>query len=432
MKKSIIAALVMTAGLAAHAEGYQINTLSAKQLGMGHAGTAMSLGAESMIFNPGSLGFSAKTLDLTASVTGIAATAKAITGAGTFKTSNGLSTPLAVNAAFRIYDNLQAGVSFFTPYGSGINWTNDWPGAILSQQVSLKTYTLQPTLSWRITPRLAIGAGLMITRGTVDLDKALVSGSSFDLVAGTSLGHAAAASVNLRGTSDVAFGLNAGIRYEIDRRWSAGASFRSRMGMKVTAGVASVSYANAIAEQVLESRLGLINSANFSASMPCPWVLNLGVAYKPAEGLTIAADAQLTGWKTYRQLDITFPAGLEAFNQHITKDYRNAWCFRMGAQYALTGRLDLRAGLMIDTSPVNSSYYNPETPGMTKIEPTIGLSFRPMERLSVDLAFMYIAGLGVNDVTCPYDDLLLQRRMAFDASYRVHAFAPALGVSYSF
>ena len=38
--------------LALWAEGYQINTLSAKQEGMGHVGVAMKLGSESMIFNP--------------------------------------------------------------------------------------------------------------------------------------------------------------------------------------------------------------------------------------------------------------------------------------------------------------------------------------------------------------------------------------------
>ncbi|MDE7459746.1 MAG: outer membrane protein transport protein, partial [Paramuribaculum sp.] len=45
------------------AEGYQVNTLSAKQLGMGHVGVAMKLGAESMLFNPAGLAFSDKTLD---------------------------------------------------------------------------------------------------------------------------------------------------------------------------------------------------------------------------------------------------------------------------------------------------------------------------------------------------------------------------------
>ena len=68
--------------------------------------------------------------------------------------------------------------------------------------------------------------------------------------------------------------------------------------------------------------------------------------------------------------------------------------FKAGAQYALTHRFDIRAGLMVDTDPVDINHYNPETPGMTKIEPTVGFSFRPIEHLSIDLAFMYIAGLG--------------------------------------
>ncbi|MDE7151485.1 MAG: aromatic hydrocarbon degradation protein, partial [Candidatus Amulumruptor sp.] len=86
----------------------------------------------------------------------------------------------------------------------------------------------------------------------------------------------------------------------------------------------------------------------------------------------------------------------------------------------------------VDTTPVNDNHYNPETPGMTKIEPAGGLSFRPIERLSIDLSMLYVAGLGANGVKCSYDDLLLQKQMEFKADYRVHAFAPAIGVAYSF
>ena len=64
-KFSLVAVAILTS-LASWAEGYQINTLSAKQLGMGHTGTALKLGAESMIFNPAGLGFSEKTLDISA------------------------------------------------------------------------------------------------------------------------------------------------------------------------------------------------------------------------------------------------------------------------------------------------------------------------------------------------------------------------------
>ena len=63
--RHIILAMTLLAGICqAKAEGYQVNTLSARQLGMAHTGVAQKLGAESMIFNPAGLGFSSKTLDL--------------------------------------------------------------------------------------------------------------------------------------------------------------------------------------------------------------------------------------------------------------------------------------------------------------------------------------------------------------------------------
>lgn len=437
MKRFLIGAMTALSAMSMMAEGYQINTLSAKQLGMGHTGTALKLGSESMIFNPAALGFSNRTLDISGSVTGIKAIATADYNGGKYQTKNGISTPMAINASFRIYDNFQAGISFYTPYGSAIDWTKDWPGAELNQKVNLKVFTVQPTFAWRITPKLSVGAGLMISWGNVNLDKALVSGRSFDALMGalgvpSNLGESAAASVNLKGTSDVALGANVGIMYDINRKWTVGADFRTRMQMKVPAGVAQVDYATETARKVLEQKVGLINEANFSAAMPCPYVLNVGASFRPDDRLTLAADVQLTGWKTYRTLNIEFPENIKDFSQHITKDYRNAMAYKIGAQYALTERFDLRAGLMIDTTPVNKNYYNPETPGMTKIEPTVGFSFRPIERLSIDFSFMYIAGTGEDDAKCTYMDLLTRQPVTFEADYHVHAFAPAIGINYAF
>ena len=83
MNKLIIPALAiaLTAG-AAHAEGYQVNSLSAKQLGMGHTGVALKLGSESMFFNPAGMAFMDKTLDISGSFTGIMPTATATTPDG--------------------------------------------------------------------------------------------------------------------------------------------------------------------------------------------------------------------------------------------------------------------------------------------------------------------------------------------------------------
>lgn len=453
----LLAAGCLLGVLTAAAEGYQVNTLSARQLGMGHTGVALKLGAESMIFNPAGLGFSSKALDLTGTFTAVASQVSADVSGATYRTHNSISTPMAFNAAFRVYDNLQVGVSFYTPYGSSINWTRDWPGSVLSQKVNLKIYDLQPTVAWRITPKLSIGAGLMLSWGSVDLSKGLVSSSTMDralgMMAATGISQqmgidpeyrfddVSPASVNLKGKSDLSVGFNVGAMYDVTSRLSVGASFRSKMQMKVRSGDATVSYANEIARAVLEKDLGIINAANFKASMPSPYVLTLGASYRPVDKLTLAFDAQLTGWKTYKELHIDFLSDkLSAYDQKLPKRYCNAWAFRLGGEYALTPRLDLRAGMMVDLTPVNKEHFNPETPGMTRLGPSAGLTFRPLPRLGIDVSFMYVAGLGRKDASCTYPDLLaasmpvlgLPAEQTFRADYHVHAFTPSIGIGYAF
>ncbi len=439
MKISKIAAatLLSLSTLAASAEGYQINTLSARQNGMGHTGTAMKLGAESMIFNPAGLGFLDKTLEFQGSVTGIFAHATAKVNGVEYKTANDPSTPMAFNLGMSVYDNFKVGVSFYTPYGSGINCGDNWPGAVLNQRVALKAFTFQPTLAWRIIPGLSVGAGAMVTFGNVNLDKGLVSETSMNTVLGA-MGNDyrfsdTPASINLQGKAAVTVGVNAGVMWDIDPRWTVGVSFRSKMNLKVKCGDASVRFANEMARQILESQLGILDKANFKASMPAAAVLNAGVAYKPIDKLVLAFDAQWTGWSAYKSLDIEFLSEtLTPYNQYIAKNYSNSWTFHLGAQYDLTNRFQLRAGMMVDTTPVSKTHYNPETPGMTKIEPSVGFSFSPVKYFSIDASLLYVAGLGVDGASCTYSDLLLKRDMTFTADYKVHAWNPSIGFRVSF
>ena len=454
MNKSLILAMATLCSLTAAAEGYQVNTFSARQEGMGHEGVAMKLGAESNIFNPAGVVMSDKTMDFSAGMSAIMATCTSTYDGNEYTTDNNVSTPFNISAAFSIYDNLSAGISLYTPYGSSINWGKNWPGAVLNQSVDLKVFTVQPTVSWRIIPGLSVGAGLMISWGNVDLNKGLVTAGSLNalqtlMVAGGQLPGVlhefvtTPASVSLSGKSEIALGYNVGVMYDILPNLTFGASYRSKMEMKVKKGDASVEYGNEVATALLGATLDELSTTNFSSAMPCPYVLTFGLAYRPISKLLVSFDAQLNGWKTYKTLDIEFE-GLPDFAQHLTKNYKNAWTYHLGAEYALTNRFDIRAGLMIDTSPCNKNYYNPETPGTTKIEPSVGLSFRPVKNLSIDASFMYIHGVPVKNAIGNYEDFLAKKFPAmeplfgispegsFTADYRLHAVIPAIGISYSF
>jgi len=450
MKKLFLSLIAVVVPFMTFAEGYQVNTLSAKQGGMGHTGVALKLGAESMFFNPAGMGYLDRTLDFSASLNGVMPTAKANIDGKWYETDNKVSTPIMVSAAFSVYDNFKAGITLYTPYGSNINWGDNWPGAVLNQEVSLATFTIQPTLAWRVTQKLSVGAGLMISWGNVDLYKGLVVPQTMDMMLNAlgnqyRFGNTTPASVNLSGTANLALGVNVGAMYDINEQWTVGVNFRSKMSMKVKKGDARILYANDVAENVLGQQLNVLNTANFSAEMPMPSVLTFGVGYKPISSLLLAFDAQMTGWETYKELNIDFlDDKLAGYNQSLTKKYRNAWAFRLGAQYALTKRMDLRAGFIVDFTPVKDNHYNPETPGMTKLEPSVGFSFRPIDNLSIDFSMMYVAGLGKDGAKCTYDDLLaktinavtpganLPLERTFKADYRLNAYVPSIGLSYSF
>lgn len=472
MKKFILSVVAVATSFTLFAEGYQVNTLSAKQEGMAHTGVALKLGAESMIFNPAGMAFMDKTLDLSASISGVISEVTAIHEGVKYETNSDVSTPFQISGAFSIYDKFKAGVTINTPYGSGIDWTDNWPGAVLNQSVKIQVFNIQPTFAYKILPNLSVGAGLMVAWGNVDLNKGLVNPQTLNAVMSTQPGfvpemafheNASPASVNLKGTAEVVLGFNVGAMWDINDKITVGASYRSKMDMKVKAGDATLTYANAVAEQALSSLTNL-DKANFSAQLPAVSVLSFGVSYKPIERLTLAFDAQMSGWSDYEELNIDF-AGLDKpFDQSLTKNYSDSWAFRLGAQFEMTKRLDLRAGFIVDTTPVDADYFNPETPGMTRLEPCLGFSFRPMSNLSIDFAFTYVAGLA-RDGSNTYDDLIATQaygtayqtalgqgasaemaqnianqtvaqlgglQKTFNAKYDVTAFIPAIGISYSF
>lgn len=482
MKKIIVLACLSVLPLSyATAEGYQVNAQSAKQSGMGHVGVAMKLGAESMHFNPAGLVFMDKKVDLSAGISGVFANAEYTNGGYTAKTDNKASTPMFVYAGFKIYDCLAAGISMNTPYGSAINWGRDWKGAHLVQQISLKAFNIQPTISWKIMDNLSVGAGLMMEFGNISLDRALMGPGAMTNMAEGMIGKivaqhpelgpaisgmaggllkdmakyddASAASVLLKGDAGVRLGFNVGAMYDINDKLTVGVSYRSKVMARVKEGDIALEYANeADLKGLLDKVNGLIgqlkdmgiespipgiavpplDKGTFSAELPLPDNWNVGITYKPTNRWILSGEVQFVGWGAYEALNVHFsPSTLEQFDQFAVKNYQNTRIYRLGAQFGATNRLDVRLGAYFDESPVKDNYLNPETPSMDKLGLTAGLSFRPVDNLSVDFAFSYVTGFG-RDGSYTDKDIFTGSDRVFGGHYDVYAFTPSLGVSYAF
>jgi len=426
---------------AAFSEGYQVNLQSTKQAGMGHVGTAMKLGAESMHFNPAGLSHMDKIIDLSGGASFIFSNAEYTSTDGYSASSeNNPSTPLYLYAGYKVLNDLSVGVSLTNPYGSGLKWPSNWRGAHLVQEISLKAFSIQPTASYKfLNDRLSVGAGLMIFMGDVSIGRALMPvGSLVPMLLDADYAGVVPVQARLSGKANVGLGYNVGAMFDITKQWAVGVSYRSEVKMKVDEGKGEVTYNVGEPIKSMLSGSGQIpplNEGAFSASMPMPANLNIGVAYKPTTKLILSADFQYVFWSAYERLDIEFSEeiwnGNQGYKISSVKDYSNAFAVRLGGQYNVMSCLDVRLGAYFDKTPVNDNFYNPETPGADKIGVTAGLSFYPVKNLSIDAAFTYIQGLKQEGVSCP-DPTPADPARVFEGDYKVSALMPSIGIAYKF
>ncbi len=400
----------------AFAGGYQVRLQGQKQTGMGLVGSPLSFGASSIFYNPGGLSFMENKFSISAGVSGIMANvAYQEDGTGNiFRTDNPLSTPFYLYGAGKIGDKITLGLGIYTPYGSTTKWkdNNDdgepWAGRYLIKEISFSAIFIQPTIAYQINDKFSIGAGFIYAFGAIGLEK--------DIDMTTQSGKKPYAKLD-GNTGNIGF--NVGVMFRPNDKFSIGVDYRSKITMKVEDGDAKF--------YDLPAAVGLPENNKFNSELPLPANLDIGFSYQVSEKLLLAAELNWVQWSTYKELKFTFKENGDLLNSVSKKDYKDSWIVRLGGEYALMDKLDLRLGAYYDPSPVNDDYFNPETVSLNTVAWTAGLSFRPIEKLSIDLSFLQLHGM-------KSDKKLLDDngQNIFSGTYKVITSIPGIGLSFNF
>ncbi len=426
------------------AEGYQINSQSARQVGMGHLGTALKLGAESMLFNPAGLSYMNGKIDLSLGATAIFSkvTYNNVSGDYVAESDNPVGTPIFGYAGFKLSDKFFAGVSVTNPVGNSLFWPDNWRGSHLIQNISLKAFSVQPTFSFKFSEKFSVGAGLMVDFGSFEMNRGLLPVGSLiqylpllpapmQAIVNNTL-TISPAGINLAGKSTIGYGFNAGVLFSPNDRLTFGLSYRSKVMMKVEEGEATITYGSpelqalltALSQQspTLAGALGL-NGQAFSAELPIPSNINLGAAYKVNEDLLVSAELQYVGWKAYDTLSIRF----QNVSLNSVKNFSNSMIYRVGGEYSVCENAKVRLGFIYDTTPVDRDIYGPETPGANKMSFTAGITYTPVEKIAIDFGFQYLNGIKILGRT-PQNPPLQE----FTGEYKSIAYLPSLGLRFNF
>ncbi|WP_312822455.1 outer membrane protein transport protein [Epilithonimonas sp.] len=378
--KRILISMALAAGVMTYAGGFRVSLQGVKQLAMAHT-SAHAEDASVAFFNPAGISFIPSKLSVAAGGFGIS---NQITYQNTStlqqtETDNPLGTPVYAAIAYKVLDNLSVGFSFSTPFGSTIEWPNDWEGKEMVQKMELKSYMFQPMVSLKLAPWASFGASYIYAKGKVDWTKALTAyNGQLNLLDDNATGH----------------GFGFGFYFQPDDKWDVSVAYRSPVDMKAKKGKATF-----MVPTSLYPNLNLVSTGgvdNFKATLPLVDEYTLGLTYKITPKWLVSADYNYHGWERYSKLTLTFEnapaaAATNPSNPKVSttpKNFKNTSSVRVGTQYAFNDLIVGRLGWYYDETPYADKDFIPETPSFDNYVITGGIGLK-FNKLGVDISGAY-------------------------------------------
>ena len=413
MKKLLTLAVFTLAMASAYAGGYRVSLQGQRALAMGHTGVAVVNSAELAFFNPAGLVHLENKLNVSVGGFGVFSdvTYQNTEFGTSSQTDSPVGTPLYLYASYKVTDWFTAGLAVYTPYGSTVEWPTDWSGSHLVNRIDLQAIYIQPLASFKINDILSIGGGPIYVTGAVEFNR------NINRTLTDEQGVRSNVTIEDSGVSEWGYSVSA--MFTPTEKLRVGFNYRSEIILDSTEGTATFSnFPNSPA-------VPANGDQGFSASLPLPAELTVGVSYEFCDKFTFAFDYNRAFWDVYNNLDIQFEDGNESLNP---RNYENANIWRFGLQYDATEKITLRGGYYFDESPVQEGYFAPETPRNDSHGFTGGLSFQVTPSLAIDASFLYVR---FEEVDASYDFYQENgQNVPFEGTYKSSAFSPGLGVTY--
>ncbi len=293
-------------------------------------------------------------------------------------------------------DNIVAGISVFTPSGLGAQWDgtdlallSGIPPAVggtgnpnIIWESFIAVVTAAPAIAVNINDMFYLGAALNINYGIFDIQRTAGATQILHPLAGLiyfDLGQYTEESTGW------GFGGTIGALVKPVEQLSIGVSFRTPSKIKFD-GDASIENFSA---------LGAPGESTFTREVTSPMWLGIGVAFKPAENITITADGHYTNWG---KLDTVATEFTDTFWQVALADesalelhWADKWQFRFGVEIWVSDSLAVRAGYYNDPAPSPDTTMNVLVPNYDFNSISGGLGF-VMNNFKIDLTAEYLFG----------------------------------------
>jgi long-chain fatty acid transport protein len=392
-----------------NAQGFGVYEHDACMMARAGTGVASPCNASAVFFNPAGIVGGGNRWNAQVGVTMIAPRGDftdSITGATTPSTPNNIPVP-TLFVTRQLGSRWAVGLGVNAPYGLISEWPNTFEGRFLAYRADLKSIYIQPTIAYRIHPRVRVGAGVTIVHSQVELkqrvdlsEQEAQAGVTFAMLGVPTGTDFADATLNATGNS---VGGHFGLLAQLTDRFSIGARFLTKVtvdlegdatfrpvptGITLAAGNPLGAPAGTPLDNVVSSAFTTtLASQTGATTLPMPAQLVVGVALRATNDLTVLADYQWVNWKSFEVLPLDFSV---IGQDTLYEDYQNTSGYRVGAEYVASPKVTLRGGLLFHTAAAPDQTVTPLLPEGERAEGTLGLGIRLSPRARLDLAYQYI------------------------------------------
>lgn len=311
--------------------------------------------------------------------------------------------------AMPINSQWSAGVGFSAPWGLVTEYESDWMGRFQAIKSSIKTYNLNPAVSWKPAGNVALGFGLNFQRlegeftNQANYAGLMASGAKGALLPGdpVTFGEIAKATFGLESAVDIkgsdnAIGWNAGLLWDLNQDSRIGFHYRSAINYHLS-GDATFTHpalpamspkASAVAGQVDAGIKKALYNSGITSDVKIPAIVNLSYFGTVSGTWDVMADAQWTGWSSIQTLAFVRTNGNALPPTPL--NFKDTWKFAVGFNYRPGSEWTWRGGLAYDQSPVKDEFRTARLPDADRTWLTGGAQYKMSNAFKLDFGAAYI------------------------------------------
>lgn len=405
--------VALTTGYA-NAAGFSLVDQGGRGLGSAYAGeVAIAEDATTIAFNPagltrlpgGQMAVTGHVLALDVTFENHGSTVGARFGGGPLHGAADASTsPVGVapmtDVSYQLTPRWWVGFGMLAPFGFRTKWNRQWVGRYHADDSELKTIELAPTVAFKATDRLSLGASLTVQYADARLSSALDMGGICELnldQIGAPPGTCSTLGLDVQkvdGFVDIdgqswGVGYQLGVLYEFAANTRVGLSYRSMVRHELGG---TAHFTVPPKASILQST-GALRTTGSEFVLDLPEVVRLAVYHELDTRWAVMAGVAWTHWARFDDVVVQFDNPAQPALEQ-PEDWHDAWRIALGVSRRVGERWVVQLGTSYDQSPVPSATLRtPRIPDSDRVWLTTGVGYRITDRLRLDVSYAHFFGL---------------------------------------